>query len=161
MHLFWSWSIYCTYLPYSYTVWEDFFYVKGYHYWRYLHTKQYSWNDCWDKVGITNPTFGTMVLRVSRCFNLIFNISLSTSVCLKYFQQKRKKSTPLNNYQPESSQLLNITISAVRQPVFVYRSGKCMYWDYDWIGIIQLITFILFPSSFFYTIAIKGFLYKK
>lgn len=87
MHLFWSWSIYCTHLPYSCRFWEIFFFnVKGFHYQGYLHAKQYSWNNCWDDVGITHVTFGTVMLRVTRCFN----ISLNTSVWWEYFQPNRK-----------------------------------------------------------------------
>lgn len=79
------------------------------------------------KGGIIHMTFGIVLLKVRHCFNFIFIIiSLKTIVCLEYFPNTQA-ITPFHKYQPESLELLNITTSAFRQPVFVYRFEKCMY----------------------------------
>lgn len=151
MHLFWSWSIYCTYLPYLYTVWEFLVF--------FLNVKGITINGtCIQNsipetiVGIKWELFTWPLVQfcwVSRCFNLIFNISPSTSVFVSFVRLKIFQ-TPLNNYQPESSQILNITISAFRQPVFVYRSGKCMDWDYDWLNWDYTVHYLYIGKQFLY-----------
>lgn len=47
-------------------------------------------------------------------------------LCVWNIFQTHNPITPFHKYQPESLQLFNITTSAFRQPVFVYRSEKCM-----------------------------------
>lgn len=90
------------------------------------------------KGGIIHMTFGIVLLKVRHCFNFIFIIiSLNTIVCLEYFPNTQA-ITPFHKYQPESLELLNITTSAFRQPVFVYRFEKCMYnrlWLVRWIWV--------------------------
>lgn len=94
------------------------------------------------KVGIIHKffmTFGTVLLKVKHCFNFIFiHISLNAIMCVCNTFQTRNPIISCHRYQPESLQLFNMTTSAFRQPVFVYRSEKCMYsrlWVVRWIWV--------------------------
>lgn len=112
--------------------------VTGFHYQLCLCTKQYSWNPLLGKWELfTWP----LVQCCSRWGTALISSLLPflwIPLCVWNIFQTHNPITPFQKYQPESLQLFNVTTSAFRQPVFVYRSEKCMYsrlWLVRWIWV--------------------------
>lgn len=87
-------------------------------------------------------------------------------LCVWNIYQTHSPITPFHRYQPESLRFFNITTSAFRQPVFVYRSEKCLYsrlWSvrWNWVHVsLPLYCYCHICRQVLYN-SYKGILYKK